>query len=315
MILKPRFESTELQLLRFLHSRAKLSDKDANQYFRLEKGYEGETKFDEWLKDLSDDWIVLNDLLFEINNTVFQIDSTLLSNEGTYLFEVKNYDDDYYIENEQWYSKSGKEITNPLHQLDRSETQFRRLLQELGYNPSKMQIKSYVVFVNHNFYLYQAPLNLPIIFPTQINRFMDKLNMKPTSKPRDSLTKLANQLLSKQLKESPYIRLLDYKYEQLRKGIICGSCQSIFSDSQTLSRLIVCSKCGCMENIDAAVLRSVEEYKLLFPERKITTNSIQEWCKIIKSKKTIRRILSTNFIPQGHGNATYYIHSKNSPSM
>lgn len=308
MIMKHRGESKELLLLKSLHTRSGLAEKELNYYANLEKGFEGEKYFDEkWLSHLSDDWIVLNDLLFEINNTIFQIDSAVFSNEAIHLFEVKNYEDDYYIEKDRWYSKSGKEIKNPLHQLDRNETQFRRLLQDFGYNTSKTPITSHVVFVNPDFYLYQTPLKLPLIFPTQINRFMDNLYTKSTTKPRDSVMKLANQLISNQLKESPYTRVPEYKYEELKKGTICASCSSIIHDVPISAKRIVCNKCGCIEEVDSAVLRSVKEFRMLFPERKITTNAIQEWCEIIKSKKTIRRILANNLTPQGRGNSTYYI--------
>jgi hypothetical protein len=54
------------------------------------------------------------------------------------------------------------------------------------------------------------------------------------------------------------------------------------------------------------VLRNVEELLLLFPDRKITVATVENWCQII-SRKTIRRILSKNFKEMGNGPATYYI--------
>ena len=45
------------------------------------------------------------------------------------IFEVKNFEGDYYIEKDQWYSASSKiEIVNPLSQLERS----RSLLQDFS---------------------------------------------------------------------------------------------------------------------------------------------------------------------------------------
>ena len=61
----------------------------------------------------------------------------------------------------------------------------------------------------------------------------------------------------------------------------------------------MCEDCGCHEVIDHAVLRVVEEIKLLFPNIKITTNVVHEWCKVVESKKTIRRILKQNYSVEG----------------
>jgi hypothetical protein len=51
--------------------------------------------------------------------------------------------------------------------------------------------------------------------------------------------------------------------------------------------------------MSTAVIRSVEEFKLLFPSKLITTNDIHEWCKVVESKRRIRRILGKNFNVEG----------------
>ncbi|OLO42343.1 hypothetical protein BTR23_03755 [Alkalihalophilus pseudofirmus] len=302
LFLKPREVSKELKLLRYIKNRMPLSIKEANFYNNLEKGFEGEQKFDKWLELLSCDCLILNDLLFECNNTVFQIDSLLISPETIYLFEVKNYEGDYYIEAKRWY-KVGKKIEkkDPLLQLKRSETLLHQILEELRFNTS---IESYLIFINPHFYLYQAPLNLPIVFLGQLNRFMNKLNSS-SSKLKDSHLQLAQQLILRHLQESPYERKLQYNYEQLKKGVICPSCYSFIINCN--EQQLECDACGCNEVVTAAILRSIEEYRALFPERKITTNAIYEWCSSIRSKRTIQRILSTNYKHIGHGKSAHYV--------
>jgi hypothetical protein len=63
----------------------------------------------------------------------------------------------------------------------------------------------------------------------------------------------------------------------------------------------VCNECGCKELVASAVMRSVEELTLLFPNRKISTNDIHEWCRVVESKKRISRILGRNFKIVGVG--------------
>jgi hypothetical protein len=279
-----------------------LSDKDASYYSYLEKGYKGETKFDEWLIGLSENCLILNDILLEINNTHFQIDSILICNGTCYLFEVKNYEGDYYVENDRWYSLSKNEIKNPLLQLQRSESLFRRFLQDLGYN---LTVESCVIFVNPNFTLYQAPLNKPIIFPTQLTSFLNKLNRRiSSSRLNGKHAKLSQQILVTHKHESPYSLLPDYSYDQLKKGVTCTSCHSFFTVIEGKS--LIC-KCGCVEFVDTAVLRSVEEFKRLFPKRRITTNEILEWCRVIKDKRTIRKILLTKYKLVKQGRSSYFI--------
>jgi hypothetical protein len=104
---------------------------------------------------------------------------------------------------------------------------------------------------------------------------------------------LADKLISLHIKDSPIKLLPAYDYDQLQKGITCVKCTS-FSISVG-GRKCVCKECGNEEVVATAVMRNVKEFKLLFPNRKITTNVIHEWCKVVKSKKRIRRILEKNF--------------------
>lgn len=116
-------------------------------------------------------------------------------------------------------------------------------------------------------------------------------------------------LLSKPLAESPYNRKPDYTFEQLQKGIYCKCCHSF--DISFNTKTIVCDKCRFREDMESAVLRNVEEFRILFPEKKITTSVIYEWCKIITSTKTIRNILSINYKFMNLTKGNYYLVENN----
>ncbi|MBS4192662.1 NERD domain-containing protein [Bacillus sp. FJAT-49705] len=307
MLIKQRTEPEELKLLRFLNARMELSGKEKNIYLNLEKGLKGELWFDNWIENFSSEWFVLNDLLLESNNSVFQIDTLLITADKMYLFEIKNYEGDFYIQGDKWYTISKSEIKNPILQLERSEMLFRRLLQELGFSSP---IESYLIFVNPDFFLYQTPFNLPIVFLSQLNRFKNKLIMNEgILKKRHS--KFAEQLVSICLKESPYTRLPKYNYDQLERGVTCAYCYSLMDSLTEGEEIIVCKECGGKENVFSAILRSTEEYKLLFPDRKITTNEIFEWCRGVKSSRSIRRILSEKYELKGHGKYSFFVHNQN----
>lgn len=305
MLYKSRSESAELLILRSLKTRMNLPVKDKQHYFNLQKGYEGEVQFDSLTATFQCECYILNDLLLKQNNTTFQIDSLLILSEAIYLFEVKNFEGDYYYESDRLYKKPKSEITNPLNQLYRCESLLRQLLQNLGYNIS---IIASVVFINPEFTLYQAPLNKPLIFPTQINRYLENLNSIP-SKLNKKHKILADQLISRHIKDSPFKQIPTYNYDQLHKGITCLICNS-FSMS-TIGKICVCNKCGYKELISAAVMRSVMEFKLLFPNQKMTTKAIHEWCQVVESKKSIKSILEKNFKIIENNRWSYFIEKSN----
>lgn len=286
---KPRTESRELLMMISLHTRMTLSKKENQHYFRLKKGYEGEIIFDSLTEKLSCKCYILNDLLLKVNNTTFQIDSLVITSETIYIYDVKNYEGDYFYELERLYKLPRTEYLNPLHQLNRSESLLRQLLQNLGIHFS---IEAKVIFINSQFTLYQTPLSLPFIFPTQVNRYLNTLGTIP-SQLNNRHKQLADSLISLHIKESPFSMAPAYEYNHLRKGMTCALCRS-FSIS-VHGKNCVCNDCGHEEAITSAVIRSVEKVKLLFPSRKITTNIIHDWCRIIESKRRIRKILEKYF--------------------
>jgi hypothetical protein len=303
-VLKQRYESDELLYLRYLNPRMKLSFEDLSYLKYLEKGFEGEKKFDEILiRDLKGDWLLINDLLFEHNRNYSQVDSLAINNGRIHHFEVKNNEGDHFIKGESWYHINKTEIKNPYQQLKRCETLLRGLLHTLRVNDV---LESNLVFVNSDFFLYNAPMNLPIIYHPQINRYINHLNLKPTNL-KESDYKLAGKLLSLHINKSPFTRKPLYHFEGVEKGIDCVWCCSINTEVRVWGRLI-CRDCGFEEDVISAVLRSVEEFSFLFPERKITTEAIYEWCKVIGSRKTIRRILLENLQQMGCTRSTYFVH-------
>lgn len=303
MAFKPRCESEELKILRILNTRMDLSAEDKKNYFKLEKGYQGEVLFDSMTEKLQNPGHILNDLLLKVNNTTFQIDSTIIYQEKIYLFEVKNYEGDYCYDPEKFETITGYEVANPLPQLKRCASLYRQLLQNLGFN---IPIEAYVVFVNPRFTLYKAPPNEPFIFPTQLDALMSKLNKQP-AKLSNWHKKLADKLVSLHHVESPYPRLPPYDFSKLRKGITSKGCNSFKISVCSGEKKLVCGDCGCEEEFETAVLRSVMEIKLLFPDRKITTNCVHEWCGEIGSKKKINRILTKKYKRVGHGKFSYYV--------
>ena len=302
MLLKSRTESDLVKLLGFLNTRMILSEDDLKQYLNLKKGYEGEVAFDQLTAaNLTSDIYVLNDIMLEINHSKFQIDSSLIIQDTIFPCEVKNFEGNYFLKDDEFYFCGAKSpITNPLHQVKRAETLLQQYLKKNGFY---FRIVPYLVFINPKFFLYHAPQNDSIIFPPHLSSFMEKLNSK-TSNPNGKQQKLADKMIADHIIESPYPKLPHYEYHSLEKGLTCAICNSFFISCD--DRKAKCDQCGFVEEIELAVVRSVEEFKLLFPDLKITTNIIHDWCRVVESRKTIRKFLKKNYKAVGYGQWAFY---------
>lgn len=304
MIYKSRTKSEELLILEFLDKRMVLPDAERNYYLSLKKGFEGEVMFDSLTERLQSDCLVLNDLLLKNNKTTFQIDSLIISSNKLFFYEIKNLEGDHLYEADKLYKFPRTEVTNPLNQLRRSETLLKQLILSLGIN---LPVEGLVVFINPEFTLYQTPLNYPFLFPTQIKRYLrilDSSTLKLTDKHRALADKLVS-LHYQTIKENKYSNVPDYAYEDLRKGITCAMCDS-FSVYVT-GHKIKCNECGNEELASSAILRCINEFKILFRNEKLTTNIIYDWCRIIPLKRRIRKVLCNNFKKVGCNHGTYYI--------
>lgn len=301
MIIKLRTESKELKVLRFLNARLKLSEKDKQNYYYAEKGIEGERKLDDLLENISCECLIISDLLLECNNAFFQIDTLIIHPETIFLLEVKNYEGVYFIEENRLYKENGKEIKNPVLQLSRCEVLFRQWLQQHKLN---CNLQSRIIFINPEFTLFNASRELPIVLPTQINSFLKEMN-KLTSKLMKKHEQLSELLLTDHKEDNPYSRLPEYGYEQLHKGVVCPKCHSFMAHFNKVK--LICPGCRNTERIEECIVRSVEEFRLLFPERKITVSAIRDWCLVVESDKMIRRILQGKYKLVGKNRFSHYI--------
>ncbi|MBT2643723.1 NERD domain-containing protein [Bacillus sp. ISL-41] len=300
MFIKNRSESEELRMLKALNPRMELAAKEKQYYFNLKKGFEGEVIFDGYLKRIVIQSLILNDLLFEQNQSHFQIDSLMISQSLTYLFEVKNFEGEYYFDGDTFRKINGTEVKNPLLQLERNVSLLRQFFNSIGF---KILIEPYLIFVNPDFTLYQAPLNRRIILPTNLNRFIHHINNQKSDLNYQH-SRLSETLLSSHLTKSPFSKIPRYEYAQLRKGVFCHSCGAVMEEYSGV--ILTCKKCGRHENTKEALSRSIEDHRILSPTKKISTNTIYEWCGEILPKPVIRQVLKENYSVSGYGQWSYY---------
>ncbi|MEQ6378719.1 nuclease-related domain-containing protein [Bacillaceae bacterium S4-13-56] len=315
IVRKERCESDELQVLRSLDGRAELDEKDVRYLGNLVQGYEGEVWFDQYLGEwVSSDSALLCDLLLEVNHTHVQLDTLLVGTRRIYLFEVKNYEGDYVLDGDKMVTRSGIGVNNPFHQVSRAEQVLKRMLQQAGI---QMAVESMVVFVNPGFYLYNAGRDLPAVFYPQLSRFFVDLNrglggslvgaMSGGSGLVQKQERIVKQLLGKHIAKSPFSNVPSYSYNRLKKGVLCPKCGQFMTLPE--GKFFLVCRCGCMEKVDSAVLRCVAELKLLFPDRRITTSTVYDWCGGVISSRTIVRVLKAHYKKVGDLRFSHYINS------
>src|SRR5699024_1861387 len=222
MLAFPR-KSKTLQMLLSLKQRCTLSEDDEAALYTEQLGYQGERAFALRLeKSLRKEYVVLYDVLLEQKNSHFQMDCLLICEEQIYLIELKYLEGNYYFHDNDFYTvNSRKRIKNPFYQIQRSEDLLRSFLHKhkLPYN-----IHSYVVFNHPSFTLYQAPIQTNMILPTQIEKFLQKLNNQPVrTTSKEEL--LVETFYREHIEKNPFERLPAYPYEKLNKGIFCLNCQ------------------------------------------------------------------------------------------
>ncbi|WHY00943.1 nuclease-related domain-containing protein [Neobacillus sp. DY30] len=262
MFLRSRTESDLLKLLGFLNGRMSLTEDVLKQYLYLKKGYEGEVAFDQLTAaNLNQDIFILNDIMLEICQSKFKIDSSLIIQDTIIPCEVKNFEGNYFYKDGEFLLCDAKtQITNPLHQVKRAEILLQQYLKKNGFH---FRIIPYLI-INPKFFLYQAPQNDTIIFPPQLSSFMEKLNLRPSNQNGIQQRKLADKMIADHIIESPYPKLPPYNYHSLKKGLTCAMCGSFLISCS--ERKDACTVCGFEEEIESAIVRGVEELKMLFPD-------------------------------------------------
>lgn len=303
MIVKERKKPHRLEIMELLANRMNLTREDINRLYKWKKGHRGEAiYFDPLTRQLTCDCLILNDLFLEVRGKSCQLDSLLIAEGELIIHEVKNFEGEYYYQNgKMYYGRSGKEVYDPLYQIRNAESIIRQLVDQLGYH---FTVKKYIVFVNPNFTLFEAPRNSGLILPTMIKSHFAALNKMP-SRLFQTHYQFAEEVkaLHKEgysLHNVPY-----YEEELLKKGVTCSNCGQFVTDF-TNKRSCVCSHCSNYELVTKTILRLARECYLLFPDKKITVSLIYKWCNCQISARRIWYTLNKYLKVKGRGKGTYY---------
>lgn len=226
MIIKNRKEPQVLKIMEVLNNRMDLSMKQKDYIKHLKKGFSGEQEFDKLLEKSTTNVLILSDLLLKTNGTVFQIDFLAITKDTIYVYEVKSFEGAYsLVDDKMYHCVTNAEILNPSMQLQRSRVLLKQIL---GQKEIPLKIKAYVVFINPEFFLYNAKPQDPFLFKNLLNRHFQSLNTRLKSLTKNHNT-YADLLYASHIKEQSYTDLPEFSKEELRKGVICPVCHSFIN--------------------------------------------------------------------------------------
>lgn len=294
-VLKEREKSKLLKGLYFLDKRSELNESDKRYLINLQKGYNGERFFDERVRKVMDrEVIILNDLLLRNKGSSFQIDSIIITSGSLFIFEIKNFSGKYIRNSDGFSTLKGYEVANPLIQLNRMESFIHQLLNEWRIT---MKVEANILFVEPSFSLYNARIEDPIILPNQVEEYLETINRKSKVLTKEQYY-LANKFIKLHETEVPNERQLPYySYDDLKKGLSCKLCGSF--NLLLTQRACYCKTCFHKSSVEEVIMNNIEELQFLFPELKITTTNVSEWCGNPVHFRKVRKILKDNFIAVG----------------
>lgn len=294
---KERIKPEHLRILEILLTRTKISRDDYYYFLNLKKGFEGELVFDALTKQFKLDHLFLNDLQLEIRHAPFQVDALMILTNLLVLYEIKNFEGVYQWGKEKFTKTTGTALENPSLQLQKTKVRLELLLQEKGYS---LKVEAYVVFVNPEFTLLGMPNDSNFILLSQIPGHFR--NIQAATELNATQIKLAEMLMN--LHDPNYPRKkTQYKYSELRKGITCPDCETLVENFSGYFQ--PCNKCGNKINVKNAIQSSIEDFRTLFPEDKLTSSRIMDWCGS-GNQKRIYRILRNEYQMIGKNRGRYY---------
>lgn len=292
-------ERTKSRIYEILASRVRLEKEDFYYYLNLKKGYEGECRFDGLKEKLGSKCIILNDLQLEIRRSSLQIDALLIFEGKILLDEIKNYSGVHNWGPEEFTKQSGTTLENPPLQLTKTKVRLRKLLASMGYS---MEIEAFIVYVNPEFSIWGAPCEGDTILPGQISEhFRELQNMKPVTNP--NLEKLAQALTDCHDPEYPS-KLIKYDYEKIGKGINCPTCGLLVQ--KFCNRSHMCESCGKKLIIQKAISNSILDFHTLFPDEKLTTKRLVDWCGTEHANR-VYKVLKREYQAAGSERGRYYV--------
>jgi len=194
---------------------------------------------------------------------------------------------------------TGSSLENPAIQLRRTQARLQVLLTALKI---QLPIEAYVVYINPEFTLLGAQENADYLLPSQLPDYFQSLQISGKVGPEQQ--RLADTLIRMHNPRYFAEELPAIDYGKLRKDLFCLACGSAVRPDGIKS--VYCPVCRKRERTTKMIAHSIEEFRLLFPDDKVTTPRMAEWCGM-DNKDRVYRVLRNNYQAVGKGHGRHYV--------
>ena len=278
-----------------------------NQYLRyLNLGYEGEISFsNNFDLIMSEFCTTIHDFRFIINGSERQIDTLAIFNNKIVLFEVKNYNGNLVFQDNNFYTyKTNRLLKSPIQQINDTSDKFTQLLKQLNYS---IPIEKYVIFLNNNFHLFNAPIDEMIVTNAQLPAFLE--NLKKNNFPLKSHANSIRQRILMCYNEITRQCDVNYTFNTINKGIFCRL------DGEKLvengHEKYICKQCGSFYHQKDIIIEVIQDFQSLFPDEKVTYKNIYDFTDGRISYYKLRKIMNRYYERIGTSRMVYFVDKEN----
>jgi len=302
---------SKLRLLEVVLRRLAESDIDYPKYqemfFKIRKGYIGETRSDREWKEIS---IPVEHYLFFNYETVNkfgnsnQIDTLLICRNFILILEVKNITGriDFDEVNRQFInSKSDDKVevySNPEDQVERHIRTIREKVQAVNI---RLPIVAAIIFSNTSTIIGRMPKRIPAFHLSGLHSFVTSLFNKYSSPSitSEEMGKLKDYLLDHLIRErwKPSINT-----KRIITGALCDRCKSqscmVYSNGR-----FICSNCKAKSK--DVLLESLHDYRLLYNPW-ISNHEFKKFFSISSTKTSYKLLKSLHLFSKGNTRSKIY---------
>lgn len=292
----------QLQFLEVLQWRTNLTQKESDNLYASNLGFEGEFEFLNAIKlFIPAHWIVLFSLSFNIFGKI-QVDALIITDCKILHFEVKNFQAYYYIQDGQWFKSNHERLNyNPYSQCQRAHEGLLKLLETSNI---RVPIESKIVLINENETVnFMDGPDSRVLRKWELKNFFDQIRYQEQKSPhRIDKERIKSEFLAKQVPEE--FHAPDYlDGRDIQNGIVCLKCHSVQQKSAEKFH-IHCPACDYYEAKNKAVARTICEYSVLYPHEGVSHKTLLDFINTPGCAKSLKRLLSTDF----NGNKKKYSH-------
>ncbi|MCD2136541.1 nuclease-related domain-containing protein [Salinicoccus halitifaciens] len=288
-----REKSLKHAQLEILNRRTVLSARDRKDLLKYRLGYTGELQFDGIVEDLGVPVVHLKDYRFRLDAAAddrktaagpseVQIDNIIIAGDQIYTFEIKNYQYDIeYTADRSWRFVGGKEIVNPLNQVDNHRNVLTEMMREFNMH---FNMTNNIVFIHPEQTIYNFPNHQNLYIRNNL-----KKRLKYVLQPNQyDYSRFIEMLDSRRVVKSAYDADANVTFEELSGGVFCPDCEHV--PLQRVHRdKFACGTCQAEFWQYEVVQQLIAELRILNASWQLNSEMISKYSNKLISSSTVRR--------------------------